>query len=150
MKTIKSIYFENNNILVSYTDDIGATVVTNISDGTLTSSTNASIQSKLDALPIAMAKVSYVSYKNDVFTITGVDFPPVLKDYSELSNARKLIIDDLKAKIFEVKGVNMTELYTKFGSNLVTINGTEYPYSDFISTEFANAITLANQLYNGI
>jgi hypothetical protein len=84
-----------------------------------------------------------------------------------LSVERKAIVDALKAKILAVKGVNMTELYSKLGSNLVTINDIEYPFSDFdeeVETEvegevvissvpspaFVAAIQLATMIYNGI
>lgn len=146
MKTINGYSKANDLVVISYANEIGNTQSLTINS----SSIDAIVQAVLDVLPVALAPIDYVKYVNGTFTITGELYPPILTDYADLSTERKLIVDNLKVKIFEVKGVNMTELSTKFGSNLVAINGVEYPYSDFISTEFANAITLANQLYNGL
>jgi hypothetical protein len=160
-KTIKSLCYDENGWSVTYTNEVGENKNVSIKRDSLHSDTTKSdaiisaFYTELAKIPQAMASVSYVGYKNDAFTITGYYYFPVLKSYSDLSAPRKAIVDNLKAKILEVKGVNMTTLYTKFGSDKVTINGVEYPYSDFNedgqpSAAFVAAIQLATLLYNGL
>jgi hypothetical protein len=156
-QTLKSYYNVSNNIVVNYIDNLNEEKSFSFIPDTLNSGDSILYKNYLDLLqkkineqPKSYASVEYVAYKNDAFTITGDYFMPVLKLYSELSTQRKAIVDALKTKIHQVKGVNMTTLYTRFGSNLVTINGVEYPYEDFISVEFSNAIQLSIMLYNGL
>jgi hypothetical protein len=145
-----TINFSLQVVTVNYTDEQGNNVKKQYQFNELENLASfvSNVDSKLDELPIVLADVVYVTYEEDIFSITGEKYPPVIKKYADLSADRKLIIDNLRAKILEVKGVTMTSLSTKFGSNKVTINNVEYPYSDFISTEFSNAITLAIAIYN--
>jgi hypothetical protein len=125
------------------------------------------IKAKMNALPRAMERPIYINYKDASFAISGERLPLQLKKYADLSVERKAIVDALILKIFEVKDVNMTELFSKLGSDFVTINGVEYPFSDFneeVETEvegevvissvpspaFVAAIQLATMIYNGI
>jgi hypothetical protein len=172
-KSIKSLCYDANGWSVTYTNEVGVSKNVLIKRDSLKSDTSKSdaiislFNSELAKIPQAMAAVSYVAYKSDAFTISGSYYFPVLKSYSELTAPRKVIVDNLKARILEVKNVHMTTLYTKFGSEKVTINGVEYPFSDFndISTQeiegeqvqvstpsaaFVAAIQLANLLYNGL
>jgi hypothetical protein len=147
-KFVNATIDSSGNVVANYIDNLGNLKTKNFP--ALNEEIKSLVQDSLNDLPMAMAKVMWVSYVNDEFSISGELRPLVLMKYSNLSAPRKAIVDALKAKIFEVKGVNMTTLSTKFGSNLVTINGVEYPYADFISTAFGNAITLANELYNDL
>jgi hypothetical protein len=125
------------------------------------------IKAKMNALPRAMERPTYITYEEGAFAVSGKSLKQQQKNYSKLSDSDKAIVDALILKIFEVKGVNMTELFSRLGSDLVTINGVEYPYSDFVditteevdgeevqssvpSAAFVAAIQLATQIYNGL
>jgi hypothetical protein len=125
------------------------------------------IKEKMNALPRAMERPIYITYEEGAFAVSGKSLKQQQKNYSKLSDSDKAIVDALILKIFEVKDVNMTELFSKLGSDLVTINGVEYPFSDFneeVETEvdgeevqssvpsaaFVAAIQLATQIYNGL
>jgi hypothetical protein len=172
-KSIKSLCYDANGWSITYTNEVGVSKNVLIQRDSLHADTTKSdaiislFNSELAKIPQAMAAVKFVAYKNDAFSISGDYYMTVLKSYSELTEPRKTIVDNLKARILEVKGVHMTTLYTKFGSEKVTINGVEYPFSDFndITTEefdgediqvsrpseaFKEAIELAVQLYNGL
>ena len=125
------------------------------------------IKAKMNDLPRAMERPIYITYEEGAFAVSGKSLKQQQKNYSKLSDSDKAIVDALILKIFEVKDVNMTELFSKLGSDLVTINGVEYPFSDFneeVETEvdgeevqssvpsaaFVAAIQLATQIYNGL
>lgn len=172
-KTIKSLCYDANGWTVTYSNEIGVSKSLLVKRDTLGADTSkldavlTAISTQLNKISPALASVKWVTYKNDAFSIAGDYYEQVLANYSDLSTQRKAIIDSLKARIYEVKGVNMTTLSTKFGSEKVTINGVEYPFSDFndISTQeidgeqvqvstpsaaFVAAIQLATLLYNGL
>jgi len=160
----------NNTIGIDFVNELSKNSNSTIQRNTFTEGEEAIvlayenlIKAKMNALPRAMERPIYIKYKDEAFAISGERLPIQLKNYSDLSVERKAIVDALKAKILAVKGVNMTELYSKLGSNLVTINEVEDPFSDFNeevgidgevssvpSPAFVAAIQLATMIYNGI
>jgi hypothetical protein len=160
-QTVQNTYVDyNGNIIVNYKNDVDEQKTFNIPENTLNgndsiilSAFKQILKNRIDTITKTKKEVDYVDYRYDAFSISilpinGKTFKQLTKFYSELSNADKAVIDGLKAKVYDVKGVTVTSFYTKFGSNKISINGIEYPYSDFISIEFANAIKLANKLIN--
>ena len=167
-QSVKSVCYDLTGWHMTYENNLGLvkdTLLTNVSSNLI-----GVFNSKLDSMPKQLKKVDYVDYRYDIFSITvvpvnGNTFKQVTRAYSELSTGDKAIITAFKAKILESKGVNVTSFYTKFGSNAITINGVEYPYSDFSDesivilddiehtvrtpyAEFVNAIILANRMVN--
>jgi hypothetical protein len=161
-QTANSYLIGNVNTVINYTDNLGSVKELTIPNNSLHGSDSvamvnfkSAIQSRIDTVTKPLAPVDYVRYISGQFTITGLKYIPVLQDYSNLPSNRRAIIDSLYTNILRIKGVSMSSFTTKFGSNLITINGIEYPYSDFTqdmqcATAFRNAIQLANNLYNGL
>jgi hypothetical protein len=151
-KSIKSLCYDANGWSVTYKDEAG--VGKNIyyyltgSDSIKADTLINVITRKVNAEAKAVGKVASVTLIDNTFTITGSVYSPFVKSYSQLTTEQKAIVDALKSKYNEVTGNTMTSLVTIFGSNKVTINGIEYDYSTFQSTEFTNAIILANTLFS--
>jgi hypothetical protein len=159
-QTANSYLVGSVNTVINYTDNLGAVKELTIPNNTLHGNDSVTMknfkfimQGRVDTVPVAMAPVDFVRYISGDFTITGLKYIPVLLNYSDLPSNRRAIIDSLYTNILRVKGVSMTSFWTKFGSNLITINGVEYPYSDFTQdaqsyAAFKKSIWLANMLYN--
>lgn len=165
-------YLSATKVAIDYVNELGKNSNESflLSDFTaeeqaVVSAYEALITAKMNTITPAMERPVYVKYKDETFAISGNNLPLALMKYSDLSAERKVTVDALKAKILAVQGVSMTELYSKLGSNLVTINGVEYPFSDFNeivnidvdgiptptsvpSPDFVAAIQLATLIYN--
>lgn len=151
-KSIQSICKEGEGWVVTYKDEAGVgkniTYYLTGSDSVKADTLVNVITRKVNAEAKAVGKVATVTLIDNTFTITGSVYSPLVKTYNQLTTEQKEIVDALKNKYNELTGNTLKSLVTIFGSNKVTINGTEYDYATFAGTEFSNAIQLAITLFN--